>query len=199
MPNPKLMQANEIVEIAKIFVANGINKIRLTGGEPLVRKDAAQIIRELGKLNVELTITSNATRVHQFIDDFENAGIRSVNISLDTLKKEKFQLITRRDQFETVKNNIHLLLERNFEVKVNVVVIKGLNDLEIPDFIEWTKNYQNQGIDWADFPHLKKWFDLIAARPAVKRGVEVLATLRKPLTGDKEREMLFGAAQYQKR
>ena len=144
MPNPKLMQANEIVEIAKIFVANGINKIRLTGGEPLVRKDAAQIIRELGKLNVELTITSNATRVHQFIDDFENAGIRSVNISLDTLKKEKFQLITRRDQFETVKNNIHLLLERNFEVKVNVVVIKGLNDLEIPDFIEWTKNYPIQ-------------------------------------------------------
>lgn len=144
MPNPKLMQANEIVEIAKIFVANGINKIRLTGGEPLVRKDAAQIIRELGKLNVELTITSNATRVHHFIDDFENAGIRSVNISLDTLKKEKFQLITRRDQFETVKNNIHLLLERNFEVKVNVVVIKGLNDLEIPDFIEWTKNYPIQ-------------------------------------------------------
>ena len=63
----------------------------------------------------------------------------------------------------------------------------------------WLRSWQNQGIDWADFPHLKKWFDLIAARPAVKRGVEVLATLRKPLTGDKEREMLFGAAQYQKR
>ena len=63
----------------------------------------------------------------------------------------------------------------------------------------WLRSWQNQGIDWADFPHLKKWFDLIAARPAVVRGVEVLASLRKPLTGDKEREMLFGAAQYQKR
>lgn len=140
MPNQQLMQANEIVELARIFVANGVTKIRLTGGEPLVRKDAADIICELGKLGVELTITSNATRVHHFIDDFENAGIRSVNISLDTLQKEKFQLITRRDQFEIVKSNIRLLLDRNFEVKVNVVVVKGLNDLEITDFIEWTKD-----------------------------------------------------------
>ena len=63
----------------------------------------------------------------------------------------------------------------------------------------WLRNWQNQGIDWADFPHLKKWFDLIAARPAVVRGVDVLASLRKPITGDKEREILFGATQYQKR
>ena len=63
----------------------------------------------------------------------------------------------------------------------------------------WLRSWQNQGIDWADFPHLKKWFDLIAARPAVVRGVDVLASLRKPLTGDKERNILFGAAQYQKR
>ena len=63
----------------------------------------------------------------------------------------------------------------------------------------WLRSWQNQGIDWADFPHLKKWFDLIAARPAVVRGVDVLASLRKPMTGDKEREVLFGAAQYQKR
>ena len=63
----------------------------------------------------------------------------------------------------------------------------------------WLRSWQNQGIDWADYPHLKKWFDLIAARPAVVRGVEVLASLRKPLTGDTERNILFGAAQYQKR
>ena len=139
MPNQQLMQADEMVSIAKIFIANGVTKIRLTGGEPLVRKDAAHIIRALGALDVELTITTNATRVHHFIEDFETAGIRSVNISLDTLQKEKFQLITRRDQFDTVKNNIDLLLQRKFQVKVNVVVVKGLNDLEILDFIEWTK------------------------------------------------------------
>ena len=63
----------------------------------------------------------------------------------------------------------------------------------------WLRSWENQGIDWADYPHLKRWFDLIAARPAVQRGVSVLADLRKPLTGDKEREILFGKAQYNKR
>ena len=63
----------------------------------------------------------------------------------------------------------------------------------------WLRSWENQGIDWADYPHLKRWFDLIAARPAVQRGVSVLADLRKPLTGDKEREVLFGKAQYNKR
>lgn len=140
MPNQQLMQAAEIIQISKLFVAQGVNKIRLTGGEPLVRKDAAEIITALGKLGVELTITTNATRVQNFVDVFENAGIQSVNISLDTLQKDKFQLITRRDQFDTVKQNIDTLLSRGFNVKINVVAVKGLNDSEILDFIEWTKN-----------------------------------------------------------
>ncbi len=63
----------------------------------------------------------------------------------------------------------------------------------------WLRSWQNQGIDWADYPHLKAWFDKVALRPAVKRGVQVLADLRRPITGDKEREILFGATQYQKR
>ena len=63
----------------------------------------------------------------------------------------------------------------------------------------WLRSWENQGIDWADYPHLKKWFDLIAARPAVQRGVKVLADLRRPITGEKAREILFGRTQYQKR
>ena len=63
----------------------------------------------------------------------------------------------------------------------------------------WLRNGANHGIDWADYPHLKRWFDLIAARPAVERGVKILAELRKPITTDKAREMLFGGTQYQKR
>jgi GST-like protein len=63
----------------------------------------------------------------------------------------------------------------------------------------WLRSWKNQGIDWNDYPHLKSWFDEIAARPAVQRGVEVLSTLRKPMTGEKEREILFGAQQYQRR
>jgi GST-like protein len=63
----------------------------------------------------------------------------------------------------------------------------------------WLRSWQNQGIDWADYPHLKAWFDLIADRPAVQRGVQVLADLRKPLYDDMAKEVLFGAAQYEKR
>ena len=140
MPNQRLMQKDEIVQLAKLFVENGVKKIRLTGGEPLVRKDAAAIIKELGMLGVNLTMTTNATRIHLFIDALKEAGIQSLNISLDTLQKEKFQLLTRRDQFDQVKSNIDLLLSQGFKLKINVVVVKGLNDQEILDFIAWTKD-----------------------------------------------------------
>jgi cyclic pyranopterin phosphate synthase len=104
-----------------------------------VRKDAADIIRRLGKLGVRLTMTTNGTRLHQFADVLEEAGIQSLNISLDTLQKERFNLMTRRDQWQTVYDNIHMMMDRGFHVKVNAVVVRGLNDGEILDFIEWTK------------------------------------------------------------
>jgi len=139
-PASRLMQVDEIESLAKTFVSLGVNKIRLTGGEPLVRKDAADIILSLSKLPVKLTLTTNGSRLHEFVNVLEEANIRSLNISLDTLQSEKFQLITRRDQFKKVYDNIQLLLKKNFHVKVNMVVMKGLNDNEIIDFIEWTKH-----------------------------------------------------------
>ncbi|WP_298301216.1 GTP 3',8-cyclase MoaA [Hydrotalea sp.] len=140
MPSAQLMQPNEIEALAKIFVQQGVTKIRLTGGEPLVRKDAPQIIALLSALPVTLTITTNGIRVHAFMDVFKAAGITSVNISLDTLQKEKFQQLTRRDEYERVKANIDLLLQHNFKVKVNAVVVKGVNDNELLDFVAWTQH-----------------------------------------------------------
>lgn len=138
-PAARLMQPAEILSLARIFVAQGVKKIRLTGGEPLVRKDAAEIIRSLSALPVQLTITTNGSRLHEFADLLKSSGIHSLNISLDTLLPEKFQLITRRDQFKTVYDNIQLMIAKGFHVKVNVVVMKGLNDDELNDFVEWTK------------------------------------------------------------
>jgi cyclic pyranopterin phosphate synthase len=138
-PASRLMQAHEIEALAKLFVANGVNKIRLTGGEPLVRKDAADIILRLSKLPVSLTMTTNATRLDDFIHVLKQAGVRSLNISLDTLQKDKFMLLTRRDQFDKIMKNIDRCLQEDFHVKVNVVVMKGLNENEINDFIAWTK------------------------------------------------------------
>lgn len=139
-PSSKLMQPNEIEAIAGTFVKLGVSKIRLTGGEPLVRKDADKIIRSLAKFPVALTLTTNATRLHEFINVLQEANITSVNISLDTLDPEKFNLITRRNNFERVWQNIHLLVNLGIHVKINVVAMKGLNDSEIIDFIHWTKN-----------------------------------------------------------
>ena len=139
-PASRLMQAHEVETLAKIFVENGVNKIRLTGGEPLVRKDAGEIIRSLSKLPVKLTITTNGTRIHEFTDLLWEAGIRSLNVSLDTLLRDKYKLMTRRDQFDRVMQNIRMLMDAGFLVKLNVVVTKGLNDNEINDFIAWTKD-----------------------------------------------------------
>jgi cyclic pyranopterin phosphate synthase len=137
-PASHLMQLHEIETLAKIFVDQGVTKIRLTGGEPLVRKDAAKIILSLSKLPVALTLTTNATRLHDFVDVLKDANIKSVNISLDTLQAEKFLLVTRRDLFHRVRSNIELLLHHQFKVKINMVVMKGFNENEINDFIAWT-------------------------------------------------------------
>jgi len=139
-PASRLMQPDEIFAIAQKFVSLGVNKIRLTGGEPLVRKDAGDIIQKLSTLPVQLTLTTNATRLHDFFSQLTEAGIRSINISLDTLQPERFFFMTRRDQFALVKKNIELSIQKGFHVKVNVVVMKGLNDAEINDFIAWTKD-----------------------------------------------------------
>lgn len=140
-PASRLMQADEIETLAKLFVQHGVNKIRLTGGEPLVRKDAGDIIQRLSRLDTELTITTNAVLVHKFIDVFSKANMNSLNVSLDTLDRERFIFLTRRDQFKQTLDNIHMLIDRGFHVKINMVVMKGLNDQEINDFIAWTQDH----------------------------------------------------------
>ena len=152
-PRAHLMTAEEIVTIAQTFVKLGVTKIRLTGGEPLVRKDAKNIIEQLGKLGVELTLTTNGILVHEFIDTFKEAGVTTLNVSIDSLKKDKFNQITRRNYFEKVIENLKLLEVNDFKVKLNVVIIKGFNDNEIIDFIEMTKdrNIQIRFIEFMPF------------------------------------------------
>ncbi|TDX01235.1 GTP 3',8-cyclase MoaA [Dinghuibacter silviterrae] len=139
-PPSRLMQPDEILGLARVFTDMGVRKIRLTGGEPLVRKDAAEIIEALATLPVQLTMTTNGTRLHHFTDVLDRAGVRALNVSLDTLREDRFRLITRRDQFSTVMGNIRLLLDRGIQVKVNAVIMKDLNDAELNDFVAWTRD-----------------------------------------------------------
>jgi GTP 3',8-cyclase len=140
MPSSQLMQANEVNSLAKTFIELGVDKIRLTGGEPLVRKDAEEIIHSLGQLPVQLTLTTNGVRLHHFLPQLKEAGVHSLNISLDTLDAEKFALVTRRDHFKQVWQNINAAITGGIHVKVNMVVMKGMNENEILDFVKWTKN-----------------------------------------------------------
>ncbi|PTM10406.1 MAG: GTP 3',8-cyclase MoaA [Bacteroidetes bacterium] len=138
-PRSHIMNYDEVFEIAKTFVDHGVTKIRLTGGEPLVRRDADVILKKLSTLPVELSITSNAVIIDRFIDVLKECNIKNINVSLDSLDAEKFKEITRRNDFEKVYKNIMLLIDEGFNVKLNSVLINGFNDNEIIDFIEFTK------------------------------------------------------------
>ncbi len=140
MPHSSLMSAEEIEIMARIFVDHGVRKIRLTGGEPLVRKEAADIIERLSALPVELTITTNAVLADQFLEHFLRAGIRSLNVSLDTLHPETFFALTRRDNWHKVWRNLEMLVESGLHVKLNTVVMKGVNEQELPDFVALTRD-----------------------------------------------------------
>jgi cyclic pyranopterin phosphate synthase len=140
-PSANMLQPDEIKGVAEIFVKYGVNKIRLTGGEPLVRKDIAEIITLIAKLPVELTITTNGYLANEFIELFKESGMKSINIGLDTLDAITFKEMTRRNHFEKILSNIHLLLRNSFQVKINVVVMKGINEKSILDFVKLTQRY----------------------------------------------------------
>ena len=140
-PKSHIMNYDEIYAIAKTFVENGVTKIRLTGGEPLIRKDIHVILGKLASLPVELAITTNGITLDRHIDVLKENNIKNINVSLDTLSEGKFKEITRRNQFKKVYNNILLLIDKGFNVKINAVLIKGFNDDEIIDFINLTKDF----------------------------------------------------------
>lgn len=163
----EFMTAEETVAIASEFVKLGINKIRLTGGEPLIKKNFATILHELSKLPVDLGITTNGILVDQYINDFTASGMRSVNVSLDSLSGSNFERISRRNYFERVINNIDLLISNGFKTKVNVVLMRGINDHETADFIHWTKdkNVQVRFIEFMPFDGNNwKWENKVSYR-----------------------------------
>ncbi|MFK7797868.1 MAG: GTP 3',8-cyclase MoaA [Aureispira sp.] len=149
-PLASWMTADEILTIARTFVELGVTKIRLTGGEPLLRRDAGQIIERLGALPVTLTLTTNGILIHKYIAILKKAGVKTVNVSLDTLDADKFTLVTKRPSFERVWNNIQLLLQEGFKVKLNVVLMRAINWEELLDFVALTQK-QPIGIQFIEF------------------------------------------------
>ena len=139
-PSKFIMNASEIESLAKTFVGMGVKKIRLTGGEPLLRKDFEDILSRLSKLDVDLSITTNGILADRFLPIFQKHQLKKVNFSLDTLKEERFKEITRRSGYEKTMENLDLFIREGFEVKLNIVLMKGINDDEVVDFVKFTKD-----------------------------------------------------------
>ncbi|KAK7969323.1 molybdenum cofactor biosynthesis protein 1 B [Apiospora saccharicola] len=147
-PQRELLTTPEIVMLSSVFVSQGVNKIRLTGGEPTIRKDILPLMQQLGNLRPyglkELCLTTNGIALHRKLEGMVESGLTGVNLSLDTLDPFQFQIMTRRKGFEAVMKSMDKVLELNrrgagIKLKINCVVMRGVNDREILPFIEMTR------------------------------------------------------------
>ncbi len=148
LPRADVLSLEELHELSLGFIERGITKLRLTGGEPLVRRDVIELVKALGRrigagLD-ELTMTTNGTRLADFADDIAAAGVRRINVSLDTLDRDRFTRLARRDSLPQVLEGIAAAREAGLAVKINTVALKGINEDEIPDLVAWA---HGQGLD----------------------------------------------------
>ncbi|MAW98243.1 MAG: GTP 3',8-cyclase MoaA [Sphingomonas sp.] len=141
LPRNRLLSLEEIATIAERFIERGVRKIRLTGGEPLVRRDVVDLTRwlgaHLGKGLDEVTMTTNANRLADHAGDLFAAGMRRINVSLDSRDPETFRFITRHGDIDRVLGGIAAAKKAGIAVKINMVALKGLNDQEVAPMLQW--------------------------------------------------------------
>jgi len=184
LPRAEVLTLEELYLAAREFMARGVRKIRLTGGEPLVRRDMIDLVRALGRhlgsdLD-ELTLTSNGTRLAEFAGDLAQAGVRRINVSLDTLDRARFAKLARRDMLDDVLKGIAAARDAGIAVKINTVALKGINEDEIPDLIAWAHG-QGHAITLIEVMPLGEVegdrFDHYLPLDAVRRDLEARWTL----------------------
>lgn len=142
LPKKDLLTLEELDRLCSAFIAKGVRKLRLTGGEPLVRKNIMFLVRalgrhiEAGRLD-ELTLTTNGSQLARYADELYDCGVRRINVSLDTLNADKFQAITRWGNFDKVMEGIDAAQKAGLKIKLNAVALKGFNDHEIPEMLRF--------------------------------------------------------------
>lgn len=142
LPRKDLLSLEELATLCESFIKRGIKKIRITGGEPLVRRDLMSFMHKLSKHRIsgkldEITLTTNGTLLSRYAKELKLCGVERINISLDTLDPIVFTKLTRRNALDAVLKGIDTALEAGIKVKINTVALKGVNDREIPSLIEW--------------------------------------------------------------
>ncbi|MEX6634312.1 GTP 3',8-cyclase MoaA [Hyphococcus lacteus] len=142
LPKREVLSLEELEFLSGAFIDRGVKKIRVTGGEPLTRKDIMTLMARLGRLLDkgdfdELTLTTNATQLYHHADVLRSVGVKRINVSLDTLDDKKFEKLTRRNVLSQVLRGLDAAQNAGLEVKINTVALKNINDQEIPMMIEW--------------------------------------------------------------
>ena len=141
LPKADLLSLEELERLCGAFIAKGIERLRITGGEPLVRKDVMRLIDRLGKRLgdglKELTLTTNGSQLARFARELASAGIKRINVSLDTLDSTKFRAITRWGDLKKVLAGIDAAQEAGLKIKINTVALRGINEDEIPGILPW--------------------------------------------------------------
>lgn len=141
LPKRDILSFEEIDTIVSAFVARGVKKVRLTGGEPLVRRDIMQLVEQigghLGAGMEELTLTTNGSQLRRHAEDLARTGVRRINISLDTLDEKRFAAITRRGRMADVLDGIDAADAAGLKIKINMVAMRGVNDDEIEPMMRW--------------------------------------------------------------
>ena len=142
LPKKDVLSLEELERLCDVFVKLGVKKLRLTGGEPLVRKNIMGLIRGLSKhLKTghleELTLTTNGTQLHRHAEELYDCGVRRLNVSIDTLDPEKFSEITRWGKLENVLRGLKAADDVGLKIKLNAVALRGTNDEELPDMVQW--------------------------------------------------------------
>ncbi|MCL4115266.1 UNVERIFIED_CONTAM: hypothetical protein GTU68_047959 [Idotea baltica] len=143
-PKKELLSYEEITRILKVLGGIGFKKVRFTGGEPFLRKDFMQLLEHTSLIESydSIHITSNGTLLQKHIKRLKELGITKINLSIDSLNAERFHKITRRDDFEKVMQTFHLLEENGFSIKLNAVIMKGINTQDIIELAELTKDFK---------------------------------------------------------
>jgi cyclic pyranopterin phosphate synthase len=139
-----ILSYEEILRLVRVFADLGVCKVRLTGGEPFVRKDIGSLIERIAALVPDIRITTNATLLNKYLPLLKEVGVKGLNISIDSLDEDMFRIITRRDGFAVVKRNILACKEWGVPFKLNMVVMKGINDREIPAFLDFAKELETE-------------------------------------------------------
>ena len=147
LPRAQILTLEEINFIARAFAELGVKKIRITGGEPLVRKGALELLQNIGQIDSlnELVLTTNGSKLDELASDLKQAGVKRINISLDTLDAVKFKQITRTGDLNKVLNGIETVKQLGFErIKINAVILKNRNHLEVTNLVQYAVD---NGID----------------------------------------------------